>query len=54
METTRNHSIIKNIGQVQSFQRNTGNLNNSKDKIKYSFNFKKMLINKKNTKETTS
>ena len=30
METIRNRSIIKNVGQIQSFQKNTGDLRNSK------------------------
>ena len=39
METIRNHSIMKNIGQIQSFQRNTGDLKNSKQIPKYNFTF---------------
>ena len=30
METIRNHSSIKNIGQIQNFGMNTGDLKNSK------------------------
>ena len=39
METTRNRSIMKNIGQMQSFQRNTEDLQNSKQNPKYNFTF---------------
>ena len=39
METIRNHLIMKNIGQIQSFQRNTGDLKNSKQNPKYNFTF---------------
>ena len=39
METIRNHSVMKSIGQVQSFQRNAGDLKNLKHNIKYSFIF---------------
>ena len=41
LETIRNHLIIKNIGQIQSFQRNTGDLKNSKQNPKYNFRFEK-------------
>ena len=39
METIRNHLIMKNIGQIESFQRNTGDLKNSKQIPKYNFTF---------------
>ena len=39
METIRNHSIIKNIAQIQNFRRNTGDLKNSKHNLKYNFTF---------------
>ena len=39
METIRNHLIMKNIGQIQSFQRNTGDLKISKQIPKYNFTF---------------
>ena len=39
METIRNHSIMKNIGQIQNFRRNTGDLKNSKHNLKYNFPF---------------
>ena len=48
METIRNHSIMKNIGQVQNFRRNTGDLKNSKHNLKYNFTFEKDATNKKN------
>ena len=32
---------MKNIGQIQSFQRNAGDLNNWKNNIKYNFRFYK-------------
>ena len=35
METIRNHSIMKNIGQIQNFGSNTGDLKNSKHSLKY-------------------
>ena len=41
METIRNHLIMKNIGEIQSFQRNTGDLKNSKQILKYNFTFSK-------------
>ena len=28
IETSRNHSIMKNIGQIKNFRRNTGDLKN--------------------------
>ena len=37
METIRNHSIMKNIGKIQNFGKNTGNLKNSKHNIKVQF-----------------
>ena len=39
METIRNHSIKKNIGQIKNFQRYTGDLKNSKQNLKYNFTF---------------
>ena len=48
METVRNNSIMKNIGQIQNFQRNTGDLNNSKQISSTILHFKKMPTNKKN------
>ena len=39
METIRNHLIMKNTGQIQSFQGNTGDLKNSKQNPKYNFTF---------------
>ena len=39
METIRNHSVMKNIGQTQNFRRNTGDLKNSKHNLKYNFKF---------------
>ena len=39
MEIIRNHSIMKNIGQIQNFRRNTGDLKNSKLNLKYNFTF---------------
>ena len=53
METIRNHSTMKNIGQMQNFRRNTRGLKN----LKYIFlsktsgtilHFKKVPPNKKN------
>ena len=41
METIINHSIMKNIVQMQNFRRNTGDLKNSKQNLKYNFTFKK-------------
>ena len=41
MENIRNRSIMKNIGQVQNFRRNTGDLKNSKHNLKYNFTFQK-------------
>ena len=38
-ETIRYHSIMKNIGQRQNFQRNTGDIKNSKHNLKYNFIF---------------
>ena len=40
-ETIRYHSIMKNIGQRQNFQRNTGDIKNSKHNLKYNFIFQK-------------
>ena len=37
METIRNHSIMKNIGQIQNFRRKAGDLNNSKHNLNYNF-----------------
>ena len=37
METIRNRSIMKNIGQIQSFQRNTGDLKKLKAKPQVQF-----------------
>ena len=50
IETIRNHSIMKNIEQIQNFRKNTGDLKNSKHKIlHFTFlHFKKMPTNKKN------
>ena len=45
METIRNRSIMKNIGQTQNFRMNTGDMNNSRSTILY---FKKMPPNRKN------
>ena len=39
METIRNHSIMKNIGQIMNFQRKTGDLKNSKQNLEYNFTF---------------
>ena len=39
METTRNHSILKNLGQIQNFRRNTADLKNSKQNPKFNFAF---------------
>ena len=39
METIRNHSIMKNIRQIQNFRRNTGGLKNSKLNFKDIFTF---------------
>ena len=41
MATIRNHSIMKNIGQIQNFPRNNGVLKNSKHNIKYNVIFSK-------------
>ena len=41
METIRNHRIIKSIEQIQNFRRNTGDLKNSKENLKYNFTFQK-------------
>ena len=38
-ETIKNYSIMKNIGQIQNFRRNTGDLKNSKHNLKYNFTF---------------
>ena len=39
METIRNHSIMKNIEEIQNFGRNTGDLKNSKHNLQYNFIF---------------
>ena len=39
METITNHLIMKNIGQIQNFQKNTGDLKDSKQNPKYNFTF---------------
>ena len=39
LETIRNHSIMKNIGQIPSFRKNTGDLKNSKHNRKDNFIF---------------
>ena len=39
MEAIRNHSIIKNTGEIQNFRRNTRALKNSKHNLKYNFLF---------------
>ena len=39
MESIRNHSIMKNIGNIQNFRKNTGDLKNSKHNVKYNFTF---------------
>ena len=39
METLRNHSIMKNVGQIQNFKKNSGDLRNSKHNLKYNFIF---------------
>ena len=39
METKGNHLIMKNIGQIQNFQRNTGDLKSSNPE--YNFTFQK-------------
>ena len=49
MGTVRNHSIMKKIGQIQNFRRNTGDLKNSKHNLKYNLIFKNMPSNKKNS-----
>ena len=41
METKRNHSIMKKIEQIQSFQKNTGDLKNSKRNLNHNFIFQK-------------
>ena len=38
-ETKRYHSIMKNIGQIQNFRRNTGDLKKSKQNLKCNFTF---------------
>ena len=48
METLRNHSIMKNIGQIQNFRRNTRDLKNSSKTSSTILHFKKMPTNKKN------
>ena len=35
----KNHSIMKNLGQIHNFSRNTGDLKNSKDNFEYKFIF---------------
>ena len=47
METIRNNLIMKNIGQIQSFQRNTGDLKSPRKTPSTILHFKKMLTNKK-------
>ena len=39
METIRNNSFIENIGQIQNFPKNTGDLKKSKHNLKYNFIF---------------
>ena len=39
METIRNHSIMKNLGKIKNFRKNTGDLKNSKHNLKYNFIF---------------
>ena len=39
VETIRNHSIMKTIGDIPSFWRNTGHFMKSKDNLKYNFIF---------------
>ena len=39
METIRNHSIMKSIGQIQNFRRDTEDLKNSQHNLKYNFTF---------------
>ena len=39
METIRNHSNMKNIGQIWKFRRNTRDVKNSKDNLSYNFIF---------------
>ena len=39
METIRNHSIKKTIGQIKNFQKYTGDLKNSKQNLEYNFTF---------------
>ena len=39
METIRNHSNIKNIGQIQNSRSNTGGLKNSKQNLNYNVLF---------------
>ena len=39
MDTIRSYLIMKNIGQIQGFQRNTGDLKNSKQNPNYNFTF---------------
>ena len=48
VETIRNHSIMKNIGQIQNFRRNTGDLKNSSTTSSTILHFRKMPTNKKN------
>ena len=40
-ETARNYLIMKSLGQIQNFPRNTGNLKNSNLNLKYNFTFSK-------------
>ena len=47
METIRNHSIMKSIGQMQNFRKNTEDSQNSKYNLKYNFTFEKDYPNKK-------
>ena len=46
METVRNHSIMKNR-KIQNFQRNSGDLKNSKQNLKFNFTFSKDAIQQK-------
>ena len=48
MESIRNHSIMKNIGQTQNFRSNIGDLKNSSTTSGTILCFKKMSTNKNN------
>ena len=48
METMRNHSIMKNIGQIQNFRRNMETLRTQSITSSTILYFKKMPTNKKN------